>query len=321
MRGRRINAVTKWLVMLALALALAACAGARSVRVTTTGIPAHTTPLRWVDTHGIKVAVPARWRLNRGVCGTPKANTVLWNEDGIFACLTGQPHGVSAVEFSGVLREPSGWYRRHTKPVTIDGVHARRWDAGTLQGSREVELAFPDRDISVAVLSPDPAVLREILASVRTVRVDPNGCPTHPAPIFRRGSQQSVAPPLVPEGARRMVGCAYQGRWLDHSNAIGREAAGRLAQALDAAPHGFSHAPRHTILASVCGSTWRGSLIVTRFEYDVRPSVSVAARLDGCSHLGASNGRWGVRLRPPWVKLIVDDARYSGAFPDLSKYR
>jgi hypothetical protein len=322
MRARRINAVTKWLFPLTLTLTLGACGGAHSAKSTPLISLRHgVLPLQWVDTHGIQVAVPSSWKLNRGICGTPQANTVLWNEDGTTLCLPSEPKGLNVVEFNSVPREPPGWYRRHTKPVTIDGVRARRWDAGTVQGSHEVQLAVSGRNISLTVLSPDPGLIHRILASVRTVRVDPYGCPTNPMSVFRRGSEQSVSPLFVPAGARAMVGCSYQGRWLDHANLIGREAAGRLARALDAAPHGFSHAPRHTILPSICGSTWRNSLIVTRFEYVGRPSVSVAAHLDGCSHLGASNGRWGVRLRPQWVSPMISDARYSGATPDLSKYR
>jgi hypothetical protein len=310
-----MNGVRKSLLALALSLLVAASAGGPSHA----GNPSPA--LQWVGTHGIEVAVPAAWKLGRGTCGTPQANTVLWNEDGNALCLTGQPSGLSVVEFNSFLREPRGWYRRHTTPVTIDGVHARRWGADEVRGSHEVQLAFPGRDISITVLSPDPALLRRILASVHTVSTDANGCPTHPDSEFRRGSKQIATQPFVPAEALRMTGCSYQGRWLDHSNRIGAAAARRLANALDAAPYGFSHAPRHTILPSICGSTWRGSVIVTRFAYATRPSVSVAAHLDGCSHLGASNGRWGILLRPAWVNLIVRDARYFGSFPDMSKYR
>lgn len=318
-----MNGVTRCLAVLVLALALTACAGAHSAEhpVSLVAVQHGAPAMQWVDTHGIEVAVPAAWKLGRGTCGTPQANTVLWNEDAIATCLTGQPPGLSVVEFNGFIREPRGWYRRHTTPLTIDGTRARRRDAGTVRGSHEVQLAFPGRDISVAVLSPHPALLRRILASVRTVSTDLNGCPTHPVPDYRRGSKQSSPQPFVPAGAIKMTGCSYQGRWLDHSNRVGAAAARRLAHALDAAPYGFSHAPHHTILPSICGSTWHGSVIVTRFEYATRPSVSVTAHLDGCSHLGASNGRWGILLRPAWVNLIVSDARYSGSSPDMSKYR
>jgi hypothetical protein len=274
--------------------------------------------MRYVDTHGIEVAVPASWRLGDGLCGTPRANTVLWNEDGINLCLIGQPQGLSVVEFWGVLRRPHvhAWYQRHTTRVVIDGAGARRWSAGTVSGSQEVELIFPRRNITVAVLSPDPSLLRRILASVRVVRVDQNGCPTRPAGVYTHGTRRSVSKPFAPAGARRVVGCSYQGGWLDHSNLVGPTAARRLARALDAAPYGFDHAPRHTILHSVCGSTWRGSSIVARFEYASRRPVVVTAHLDGCARLGASNGHWGIRVRPWWVGLLTTDARYFGAMVD-----
>lgn len=270
--------------------------------------------MRYVDTHGIEVAVPAAWPDNRGHCGTPRANTVMWNEDAVALCGVSQPPGLSVVEFGGSYRELHG-FRRHTTPLTIDGVPARRWPARTVSGTHQVRLDFPGRDISVTVLSPSRSLLRRILASVRVIRTDLNGCPTHPASSYRRGSPPSDSRPLVPPGARRMIGCSYQGRWLDHSNLVGVRAARHLARALDAAPYGFSSAPGH-VLPSACGSTWRGSSIVARFEYVGRPSVSVTSHLIGCTRLGASNGGWGVRPRPWWVGLLVHDARYAGALID-----
>lgn len=317
MGRRRIGGVKRCLGVLVPALALTGCAGAHSEgpRVSPAfAVQSHARAVRYVDTHGIEVAVPAAWRLGRGMCGTPKANTVLWNEDVIPACYTNQPPGLSAVEFAGSLRHLRG-YLRHTTPVVVDGARARRWNAGTVGGSHEVRLDFPDRNLSVTVLSPDRSLLRRILASVRTVRVDLNGCPTRPAPSYRRGTKPTVSQPFVPAGAGRMIGCSYQGRWLDHSNLVGPRAARHLARALDAAPYGFSRAPGH-ILPSACGSTWRESSIVARFEYAGRPSVPVTAHLIGCTRLGASNGHWGVRPRPWWVGLLVRDARYAGALID-----
>jgi hypothetical protein len=313
----RINGMTRCLGVLVPALALTACAGAHSAApvVSPAAVQSGTPAVRYVDAHGVEVAVPAAWRLGRGICGTPQENTVLWNEDSINLCLTGQPQGLSVVEFWNASRKPHGWYKRHTTPVTIDGASARRWDEGTLRGSHEVELIFPHRDITVTVLSPDRSLLRRILASVRVVRVDLNGCPTRPAGVYTRGSGRSLPKPFVRLDARRLVGCSYEGRWLDHSNLVGPTAARHLARALDAAPFGFSSAPGH-ILPSACGSTWRGSSIVARFEYVGRPSVSVTAHLIGCKGLGASNGRWGVRPRPWWVGLLTGDARYAGALID-----
>ena len=304
--------------MLLLALALTACASAHSAgpRVSPVfAVQPHAQAMRWVDTHGIEVAVPAAWPDNRGACGTPQANTVLWNEDGTTLCAINQPPGLSVVEFEGVLHRPHGWYTHHTTPLTIDGARALRWDAGTVSGSHAVDLVFPRRHITVAVLSPGRSLLRRILASVRVVRVDQNGCPTRRAGVYTHGSRRSAWEPFVPATPRHMVGCSYQERWLDHSNLIGPRAARRLARALDAAPFGFSRAPHH-ILPSACGSTWRGSSIVGRFEYVGRPSVSVTAHLIGCTRLGASNGGWGVRPRPWWVGLLTKDARYAGALID-----
>lgn len=304
--------------MLALALSLTACAGSRSAAPSLSPARAHRAKppaTRWVDTHGIEVAVPARWRLGRGMCGTPKANTVLWNEDLILACRTAQPPGLSVVEFGSTLPRPRGWYRRHTTPVTIDGARARRWIAGKVDGSHEVQLVFPLRGISVTVLSPDRSLLHRILASVRTVRVNGDGCPTRPSPDYRRGRRPGPSAPFVPRGAVRVVGCSYKGRWLDLSHRVGRREAARLTGALDAAPTGFSHAHRGSVLPSSCAPSWHGSLVVAHFEYaGGRAPIAVTAHLDGCVALGASNGRWAIRLRPAWVDRFVRDVHYAGGF-------
>jgi hypothetical protein len=300
-------------VLLLLASGLTACAGAhRLIEVSRTSALPTT---QWVDTHGIEVAVPASWRLGRGVCGTPKANTVLWNQDGILTCLTPQPPGLSVVEFGSILRRPPGWYRRHTTRVTIDGARARRWDAGMVAGSHEVQLSFPRRGISVTALSPDRPLLRRILASVRTVRVNADGCPTRPHPTYRLGKRPSSSQSFLPRGAVGVVGCSYKGRWLDMSNRSGRHEAARLARAFDAAPYGFSHAHRGSILPSFCRPSWRESLVIATFEYSSgRQPISVSAHLSGCSRLGASNGRSAVRLRSGWVDRLIGDSHYAGDY-------
>jgi hypothetical protein len=113
----------------------------------------------------------------------------------------------------------------------------------------------------------------------------------------------------------RVVGCSYKGLWLDQSHRVGARAAAGLARAFAAAPFGFSHAPHDSILASDCRPTWQQSLIVARFEYaGGRPPVSVAAHLDGCSRVGASNGRWGIRPRPAWVNRLIRDVHYAGDY-------
>ncbi|HKC77627.1 MAG TPA: hypothetical protein VKB70_04485, partial [Gaiellaceae bacterium] len=73
--------MTKCLGALVVALALTGCAAAHSASQMSS-VAARHRPLpatQEVDTHGIEVAVPARWKLGRGMCGTPRANTVMWN--------------------------------------------------------------------------------------------------------------------------------------------------------------------------------------------------------------------------------------------------
>jgi len=305
----------RFLVLLVLAAGLTACAGAhRTVSVSrTSALPA----TRCVGTHGIEVAVPASWPDNRGTCGTPRANTVLWNEDGVLDCLVPRPPGLSVVEFGGTPRERPGWYARHANRETIGGVSVLRLLASRVAGSREVQLELPRRGISVTVLSPHRVLLRRIVASLRAVRVDGNGCPVRtPSAGFRLGSRPGGAP-FVPAGAVRVLGCSYHGIWLDQSNRLGRFAAIRLARALDAARYGFSRGPRNSLLPSLCDPSWRSNVITARFEYaDEQRPVVVTAHVQGCSRLGASNGRWTVRIAQTWVFQLVTGADFFGDFVD-----
>jgi hypothetical protein len=311
--------MTKCLTALVLALALSGCAAAHTTapklsRAKAVHRTQSATPWarQWVDTHGIAVAVPARWRLHQGQCGTPTENTVLWNNDGMTLCALPQRPGISAVEFWGILKRPAGWYHRHTTPVTIDGAKALRWDAS----SRWVELIFPRRGITVRVFSPHRALVRQIVASVRMVDVNKKGCPTRPDSTYRLGSRPRSGQRFIPPGATRLVGCYYDGQWLDDSSSVGSHAARRVAKALNGAKYGFSRAPRGTIARSECAPSWH-AFSVAYFKYAKRPPVAVTVHPDGCTRLGASNGRWGVQMSHAWVPTFWSNVAYNGAISDV----
>ncbi len=233
---------------------------------------------------------------HRGWCGTPQANTVLWNEDGTQLCLPSQPLGLSVVEFNGYLREPPGWYRRHTTPVTIDGVHARRWNSGTVQREpRSAAHLLQTAASPSTVLSPEPGAAQQILASVRIVSVDQHGCPTHPTPLFRRGSRRRASSrscrgePSASSGARtRAAGSTSRTAWGARPQSA---SPARSTQA----PFGFSHrtAPHHPqvdLRPDLAG-------IAHRRPPSVRGRTTVQARCrppHRLLQLGASNGRSGV---------------------------
>jgi hypothetical protein len=295
--------MTKCLAALVLVVALTGCATARTaapklppIKASYRAGPATPWARQWVDTHGIEVAVPARWKLNRGTCGTPTADTVLWNEDGVATCLIPRRPGLSVVVFGGFLGRSNGWLQRHAKRVTIDGAEALRYRV-----RNEVELYFPHRHITVTVQSPHRALLRQILASVRIVKVNTDGCPT------RR---------FVPKGAVGLVGCYYEAGWLDRSNSVGSRAAQRVSSVLNHASWGSSPAPRGSIASSECGPSWN-AFSIAYFEYAHRPPVAVTAHLDGCTHLGASNGKWTVRMSHAWVPTFWNNVAYYGSVADV----
>jgi len=306
----------KCLTALVLVLALTGCATARTTAQKLSPAahrarPATPWARQWVDTHGIEVAVPAQWQLGRGLCGTPKANTVLWNIDGIATCATSEPSGLSVVVFGGFLGRSAGWLQRHAKHVTIDGAEALQYRRGN-----EVELYFPHRGMSVTVQSPHRALLRQILASVRIVKVNTDGCPTRPHPSYRIGSSPRAGQRFIPAGAAGLIGCYYEAGWLDRSNRVGSSAARRVAKVLNHASWGSSPAPRGSIASSECAPSWH-TFSIAYFEYAHRPPVAVTAHLDGCTHLGASNGNWGVRMSHAWVPTFWNNVAYYGSVADV----
>lgn len=308
-----MHVMTKCLTALVLALALTGCAAAHTAAPKLSPAKAghrtlQATPWsrQWVDTHGIEIAVPAKWKLNQERCGTPTANTVIWLENGVTLCAAPHRPGLSVVEFGGGL-----WHRGHATRVTIDGVKALRWATGNA-----VELYFPDRRMSVTVFSPRAALVRQIVASVRLVEVNRQGCPTRPRPDYRIGSRRDVAGRFVPVGAVRLVGCYYEAGWLDHSSRVGSHAAQRVAKVLNHASWGSSPAPRGSIASSECAPSWN-TFSIAYFEYAHRPPVAVTAHLDGCTHLGASNGKWGVRMSHAWVPTFWDNVAYYGSVADV----
>jgi hypothetical protein len=293
-----------------LVVALTACGTAHARPKAIAPVTRVTYKTQEVGTHGIELAVPAAWKLNKGLCGTPTANTVLWNEDGITTCLIVRPRRVSAVLFGGGVIAPT----KHATRETIGGVRVVRLSESS---GRDVVLDLPGRGISVTVLGPQRALVRQIVASLHAFRTDKNGCPSRtPSGGYRLGSRPRPSQRFIPSGATRLVGCYYQGRWLDVSSRVGSRSARRVARLMDNAPYGFSRAPRNTIAQSECAPSW-GSFSVAHFEYANRPPVAVTVHPDGCTRLGASNGKWGVQMSHSWVPTWWRNVAYDGSIADV----
>jgi hypothetical protein len=301
-----------------LALTLAAC-GTTQARLSATPAAART---QVVGTNGIEVAVPAEWKLEQvdNCDGMPTANTVVWNVSGFnLDCIGPVKRGLSVVEF-GPIRPT----HQHATRETIGGVRVLRLPGTRIAGSRAVRLLLPGRRMSVTVRSRDRALREQIISSLKAVRVDHNGCSVRkPSGAFRLGSRPSRPGSFVPaRGLVRAIGCSYDGIWIDGSSRIGRGAATRLARVLNHAPWGLSRDRFDSTNDADCRASWRNHLSTERFEYaDGHPPVTVTVHIDGCTRLGASNGRSAIQMRWPWVDQLTRDVDYVGDFNDPEAVR
>ena len=140
-------------------------------------------------------------------------------------------------------------------------------------------------------------------------------------PVVQRGAVRRELGLRGPQvllkcGATGLVGCYYEAGWLDRSNRVGSSAAQRVAKVLNHASWGSSPAPRGSIASSECAPSWN-SFSIAYIKYAHKQPVAVTAHLDGCTHLGASNGKWGVRMSYAWVPTFWNNVAYYGSVADV----
>ena len=275
--------------------------------VALSGCGSHAYKTQPVDLHDIELEVPAAWKLGQGSCGTPTANTVLWNIGVMHLCQQLQPPNVSAVIFQAY---PPQADPKYASEKTIGGVRVYR---STQSQGRYVQLDLPGRGIGVTVFSPDATLVRQIVSSLHTARRDKNGCPTHsPTNGYRLGSRPKADERFIPPGAIKLIGCYYNGRWLDHSVRVGRDRAQQVTRVMNNAHYGLSGMPRGRIAGRWCRPSF-GKFSVGHFEYANRPPVAVTVHPNGCARLGASNGTWAVRMSHAWVPTFWRNVTYDGS--------
>lgn len=135
---------------------------------------------RLVGMGPIAAAVPKTWGTNDVRCGTPLADTVVFEGNGTRSCLVPQ-RDVSSVHFGRIKAwEPRSWEQNATTTIDLGGVEITRSEIGRYHdGPGEPTYPFsvgvvtvPDYDVAMWVVSTDEELIRSVLDSVRDI---PNG--------------------------------------------------------------------------------------------------------------------------------------------------
>ncbi len=142
---------------------------------------------RLVGMGPVAVAVPESWGTNNVRCGTPLADTVVFEGTGTRTCLV-PPRDVSSVHFGRIgTWEPRSWEQNATTTIDLGEVEITRSDIGPYdEGPGEPPYDFavgvvtvPGHDVAMWVVSTNQELIRRILDSVRDI---PAGYVAVPAP-------------------------------------------------------------------------------------------------------------------------------------------
>ncbi len=172
---------------------------------------------------GVQVAVPTAWTKDSRACGTPMRDIayVLQNSPTpACAVVNEQSRDLTEVRLSG----------------NMTGLKPGR--TTTKDGRTQIIRHFADRDTTLTVTSPDPALARRYVNAAVPLPGSAivNGCLVHDPrrrPTFR--TEQSGT--LLPAGdVTTGSACGYTKGWLDYSVASSRRQATRLAAAFTQAP-------------------------------------------------------------------------------------
>jgi hypothetical protein len=266
--------------------------------------------MRSVSFHGLEILVPAGWRNTLDSrCPANTVDSVQFQNSGMqLGCNQPEPPGISVVRLlaAGPTTHP-GEANPH-QPTTVDGVPALHDELRHRDGRTEVAVAIPSLDVRVLAVSPDPALARRVIASIRVRPVDSRGCrdPLATDAPASSGDSGSLVPP-DPVGA---VVCRYETRGtpgqpvrprLVRSTALSTDEARRYARLLERG----AAIPAPPPPARPSG-TCAGDSYLVRFRYADRPPAEVLA------------GTWNCNpLAPP--ETVTNGTRATGVEPELAE--
>jgi len=325
-----------FLVLVVLVLSLATCGTGERIAATTQSPseaqqPPPTIPgiaptrhgdLRFVGFHGVQIAVPATWRLEDQRCGAARSDTVLYPDVATEACYWTPPPNLTVVTFfelSTAIR--LGWSKAAFHTVADHGqMVSVGWLEAARQRPRLLVLFARQVGAAVAIQSPSEATARRLMASVRVVKVDADGCPSEVGRLHPLGP--SAVPgadgELVPGAPTGVALCRYEDFWLAESAHASGHALSTLVAILNSLKPGTSHVRGSGgESASACAQdAHRGFLL--RFSYPNGVLEPVLVHISGCGALSAANGSRSGQINWPIVTALTQALGYE-AFPDPSE--
>ena len=301
--------------------------------------------LRTHSFHGLAVDVPSSWSTGATRCGIPTENTVVLTDGTFEACGLATAPAVSAVYFVRFdpryvpripptccsASDPTGSAPvdrgRHTVISGITATQRTSRPAGDDVFFTETFTVESQR-VAVIIRSPDQQTVDAVVATLRMVQSDTNGCASRTDEVdvlpteLREPVRNGAAAELIPGGPVTVTVCRYVGGWLEASRrlAAGPEVAA-LVRPLNATASGTSHAgeTKQACMPNTPSGTAEDSP-ATRDGYRIQadytdgPPIVVIARINGCGDLGASNGSRTNQMTFELAGAIAGAAG-SGSFP------
>jgi hypothetical protein len=259
-----------------------------------------------VTFHGLAINVPSSWPMNATRCGQATEDTVVY--PGVVPlCFGGINEKLTIAVWSdgstpgGPELDAQG---TATTSTAISGTPAKKITARTRQGRFVIRFEVPAVDASVTVASPDRSTAERLVASVRIVQRDRNGCPAKATdvstiPTGQPPARAGAATSLLPNDPVRVAVCRYLAALIEQSSSLDSAHQAGLRSALNALPPGLLHFQdsgpecrrRITDPGSTMGSDAGDSEAYRiQADYSTGPSVVIIVRLGVCRQLGASNG-------------------------------
>jgi hypothetical protein len=255
---------------------------------------------------GAEIAVPANWAVNDSGCGMTDRPSVVRAKGISTACYTPEP----ATKELAIIAATTA-YGETAKPVTIDGVAARRGERRLDDGRYAAWIEVPSRQVAIDVRTRDAATAKRIVDSLRLVDTDNLGCTTDPAKLTPSHRHQ----PFVPADPTSIRVCYYGGQErLQASAELTSDNARRLATALNAAPPGRNPDRSADSCTDSANPPGDDAVLLARAGGDV---TTVRVRFGACTGRGADNGSATVQVTQGIVKLFMEPIHAGYSLGDL----
>ena len=312
---RRLAMAASFLTVLAI-VAIVAVTVSGPVPSTPSVSPVVQPGMREVFYRGLTLQVPEQWSTGEDSCGTPRANTVLFDGGFKTACYAVSPPGLSVVEITdaGSSGLPCLPGTSGTCTVQADAYHG--------SGTREITVITPNDGVSYALVAAlDPDVQKAIVSSVRKVQ-SYHDCAVHsgsfaPSAPARSGARAE----LVPGEPTSVTVCRYVAGTLINAAMLSAPTFKRWLPVLNNLQTGLGRPPSSAGSPQVgdprCPEE-DGKWFRVRFSYADGPPLDLWLRLQGCGNVvGYDNGARTGFATSASVKPVLDAVGTEGGFHNL----